>query len=205
MSLKKAFGDQKLLKSLIIAFAIPILGISIYLFTQKKGPTNSSLETPNIQNISQEDLEEEEKVEEASDFVLRIDSLDIEALVVTDVDPTDEEEYLRELLKGVVHMNNTALPGEKGNVFIYGHSSSIDTRKYGRIFTDIYKLEEGDIIDIYYDGTYYTYSVIEQKIVEETDLSVLKQDKDNEILSLMTCWPIDTDDQRLIVIAERVE
>ena len=188
---------------LLISFALCFLIISVLSYTlYLKILSKSKPEELDVVNTTQEQVKEEEK-EEIGEFVLKIEKIGVEALVIRGVDPTDEEEYNKYLLNGVLHMTGTALPGEVGNVFIYGHSSSKDSRLYGRIFTDIYKLDSGDIIEVYFNNEYYFYEVFEQKVVEKTDLSVVKP-TDEEVLSLMTCWPIDTDDQRMIVLAKRV-
>lgn len=102
-------------------------------------------------------------------------------------------------------MVGTAMPGEeKGNIFIYGHSSAYDNPQYGKIFATLNNLQKGDAVEIYYQDKNYQYEVSGKKVVEEDDLSVLEK-TGKEQVTLMTCWPIGTSEKRLVVIAERVQ
>ncbi len=135
------------------------------------------------------------------EFGLKIDKLNILVPVIKDVDGSDKTFYNKALQNGVAHFKGTALPGEKGNTFIFGHSSADVKGDYSKIFATLNDLEEEDEIVIYYENNEHKYKVKEKKIVEATDLSVLKKGK-KEILTLMTCWPIGTKEKRLIVRAE---
>lgn len=106
------------------------------------------------------------------------------------------------LLEGVVHYPDTAMPGERGNVFITGHSSYYwwSNGKFNNVFSILDKLVVGDTINIIYNYKRYTYEVRSMKIVFPTDISVLDQGGGNE-LSLMTCTPVGTNYKRLIVKA----
>jgi len=138
-----------------------------------------------------------------SDFSLLIPSIDVEAPIIQGVDPTNADIYNKALEGGVAHMNGTALPGDgKGNIFIYGHSSASIASKYDKIFAKLNDLNNSDTIVVSYKGSNYTYEVTDKKIVEKTDMSVLDQTP-SEQLTLMTCWPIGTDAQRLVVIAQK--
>ncbi len=139
---------------------------------------------------------------ENKNFELIIDKLNIKSPVILDVDPVNKDVYNQELTKGVAHMKGTAMPGDKGNVFIYGHSSSDIKSPYDKIFSNLNNLNNDDKIIINYKNSVYTYRVIEKKIVEKTDLSVIEQ-KNNSLLTLMTCWPLGTTEKRLIIIAEQ--
>jgi sortase A len=133
------------------------------------------------------------------DFVIKIPKIAVEAPVLLDVDPNDKNQYNQKLKNGVALMTGSALPGSgKGKIFIYGHSSAAETSKYQKIFSELNDLVAGDDILVRYNGVDYNYIVKTKKVVEENDLSVLDQ-TENETLSLMTCWPIGTDKERLIV------
>jgi sortase A len=102
----------------------------------------------------------------------------------------------------------TALPGEKGNVFIMGHSSYYPlagepTSYYLSIFKDLNKLEPGDQIVVEVQGQKYTYRVIGLKVIPPTDTSVLNPPDDvGRYISLMTCVPPGTFMKRLIVLGQ---
>jgi LPXTG-site transpeptidase (sortase) family protein len=121
---------------------------------------------------------------------------------------TMHEVFMEELRKWVVRYPGTALPWETGNVFIFGHSSNFPWVKsdYNDIFALLDKLEKDDEIIIYYMQKKYVYRVTDHKEVKPGDVKTLEsRDKSRKELSLMTCWPVGTTLDRLIVFAELVE
>jgi len=134
-------------------------------------------------------------------FGLKIEKIQVLAPVIKDVDGNKESAYNKALESGVAHYKGTHLPGGGGNIFIFGHSSSnIGTGKYAKIFAHLGELEKGDLIIIIYNDKEFKYTVSEKKVVEESDTSVLKATK-KEQLTLMTCWPVGTRDKRLVIKA----
>jgi len=131
-----------------------------------------------------------------------IEKIGVEVPIVWDVPniPADTESNLK---NGVIHLRSTAKPGEKGNIFITGHSSDYfwSTGKYKEAFVLLDKLVVGDKIYINFNDVIYGYNVIDKNIVKPDDLSVLEQG-DDKILSLATCTPVGTALNRLIVVAE---
>jgi LPXTG-site transpeptidase (sortase) family protein len=118
---------------------------------------------------------------------------------------TMHEVFMEELRKGVVRYPGTAEPGNLGNVFIFWHSSNFPWVKseYNDIFALLDKLEKGDEIIIYYFQKKYVYTVTEHREVKPGDVKTLEtRDKTKRELSLMTCWPVGTTLDRLIVFAE---
>ena len=109
------------------------------------------------------------------------------------------------LENGVAHYLGTALPGQPGNVFISGHSSFYWWNKgsFKEIFALLDKMQIGDNIYISYHGALYTYRVIDKKTVKPSDMSVLNQ-TNTKTLSLMTCVPVGTNLNRLIVTAQQI-
>lgn len=118
------------------------------------------------------------------------------------------EIFMEELKKGVVRYPGTAQPGQVGNAFIFGHSSNYPWIKseYNDIFALLDNLETGDEIIVYYSQKKYTYKVTDHAIVKPGDVATLEsRDPNKKELSLMTCWPIWTTLERLIVFAELQE
>lgn len=110
------------------------------------------------------------------------------------------------LRKGVVHYGTTAEPGKNGNSVIIGHSSGQlwAPGDYKFVFTLLDKLQPGDTVTINYKGTRYLYRVQGSKIVPPTDFSVLDQTS-QPTLTLITCTPVGTSKNRLIVSALQIE
>lgn len=131
---------------------------------------------------------------------LKIEKLSLEAPIIWNV---DEQDILENLKNGVVHYKGSSMPGDGGNVFITGHSSNYFWIKsdYNQVFALLDKLDKTDRISISYNNKIYTYEVVEKKVVNPSQVEVLNATK-NEVLTLMTCWPVGTSLNRLIVQAE---
>lgn len=96
------------------------------------------------------------------------------------------------------------IPGNYGNVVIFGHSSLpfiYNPRDYKTIFTKLPDLKVYDDIFVTIDNITYNYKVSELKITTPDDLSVLTQEYDNAHLILITCVPPGTTYKRFIVKA----
>ena len=106
----------------------------------------------------------------------------------------------------LAHLPGTALPGEKGNVFITGHSSFIQLYKddnYKAIFANLPKVKKGDTILVEAGGQVFTYEVKGLNIVDPKDVGVINPPEPNgRYLTLMTCVPPGLFLKRLIVLAE---
>ncbi len=114
--------------------------------------------------------------------------------------------FNKELEKGIIRYPGSAKPGEKWNSFIFGHSSNFPWMKgnYNEVFALLWEVEVGDKVIVYYEQEKYTYIIKEQNVIEPGDVSILKRDKNKKELTLMTCWPIGTTLNRLIVTWELV-
>lgn len=121
--------------------------------------------------------------------------------------PTLDETQIEVALRdGVVHYAGTALPGDKGNVVIFGHSSN-DWWQPGNfkfIFALLDRLGAGDTVQINYQSHKYMYQVTGTKVVSPNDFSVV-QPTDQPTLTLITCTPPGTSWKRLVVTAQQIE
>lgn len=115
------------------------------------------------------------------------------------------DQTLPALENGVAHYKGTALPGQIGNIFISGHSSYYWWNKgnYKEVFALLEEMNIGDKISINYKGTIYEYVVFDKKVVKPDNIDVLNQPNER-ILSLMTCVPVGTNLNRLIIIAKQI-
>jgi LPXTG-site transpeptidase (sortase) family protein len=118
----------------------------------------------------------------------------------------DNTKIAYDLRSGVVHYGTTALPGEKGNVVIFGHSSGVawELGDYKFIFTLLNKLQPGQQIILDYKGTQYVYVVTGSQIVAPNDMKVLDSNGAQSELSLITCTPVGTSTNRLVVHTKQV-
>lgn len=132
--------------------------------------------------------------------------LGVEALVNGDWNAL-EDQIRDSLLKGVTHYPGTAGPGELGNYFLTGHSSNVFWQPsiYNSIFALLPRMKEGDDIFITHDQQEFHYRVTEMREVSPKNVEVLYQDTDRKMMTLMTCTPVGTLLNRLVVRAELIE
>ncbi len=115
--------------------------------------------------------------------------------------PSDEASVMKNLRDGVVHYDFTHTPNsESGNVFINGHSSYYpwDSGKHKTVFALLNKLEKGDRAYIQYEGKIFVYEMTDAVIVSPDKVEIAGA-SDKPILSLMTCDPVGTFLNRLVV------
>jgi len=105
----------------------------------------------------------------------------------------------------MAHLPGSALPGEKGNVFITGHSMLPNFASKGTkaFFAKLPDVKRGDEIIVDALGQRYVYTVSELKIVDPNDIAViLPPDSNGRYISLMTCVPPGFNTKRLIVVGK---
>lgn len=89
--------------------------------------------------------------------------------------------------------------GEKNmNFSIAGHRNAA----YGKFFNRLDEMEVGDELILSARGSVYTYVVSEKKIVAPTEVEVTYPVKDKSLMTLITCHPMYSNKQRLIIIGE---
>jgi sortase A len=115
--------------------------------------------------------------------------------------------FMKELEQGIVRYPSSAKPWEDGNSFIFGHSSNFPWMKwdYNDVFSTLDNVAFDDEVIVYYGQKKYTYKIREKKVIAPGDVGVLKRNKNRKEITLMTCWPIGTTLNRLIVTWELVE
>lgn len=113
----------------------------------------------------------------------------------------------KDLKKTLVAWPTSVPPGTFGNNIIFGHSELpqfASPGNYSGIFTEIMSLDDGDEIYLDYDQVRYRYLVVDKKVVEPTDLSVLEQRFDAGYVTLITCVPPGTIWKRGVIRARLV-
>ncbi len=95
----------------------------------------------------------------------------------------------------VSSVEHTGKPGEEGNYCIAGHKSRI----YGKHFSRLHELEEGDAIQVYDGRKLYKYTVYNKFRVKAEDVWVLEHDGNGRIITLITCDYSTKPKGRLIV------
>ena len=106
--------------------------------------------------------------------------------------------------KAVGWHDMTALLGEPGNTVFNGHHNA-----YGEVFKDLVDLKEGDLIEVYSGESVFEYQVNVVLLLPEKYQSMDERIKNarwimattDERVTLVTCWPPESNTHRLIVIA----
>ncbi len=110
-----------------------------------------------------------------------------------------------DLSKSLVHYLPHSLPGEEGNITIFGHSTLpqlYNPHNYKTIFTYLPSLNKGDKIYLKVNNLEYEYQVYEMFVIKPDNVSVLNDIKGGSYLTLITCVPPGTFWKRLVVRAK---
>ncbi|MCW2715977.1 MAG: Membrane protein [Frankiales bacterium] len=130
---------------------------------------------------------------------LRIPKLDVDVLVV-------EGTTTQALRAGAGHYEGSPLPGETGNLAIAGHRTT-----FNRPFNRLDELGEGDLVELETPFAVHVYRAVapfaghaNPWVVAPDDFSVLDPEGDRSLLTLTTCHPKGSAEQRLIMRFELV-
>lgn len=139
---------------------------------------------------------------------LIIPKINVDVPVIYDIG-NDYSSQMAAMSKGVAQFaipGASSHPGQIGNTVIAGHSSNdlLDTGDYKFIFAQLDKLNVGDTVYANYLSERYTYIVTKKEVVSPTEVSKLVYPTTKPILTLLTCTPIGTAINRLLVTAEQV-
>lgn len=119
---------------------------------------------------------------------IQIPAIDVDARV-------EEGDGWEQLRRGAGHHIGSANPGERGNMVLSAHNDI-----FGEIFRDLERLGEGDEVVVYTQMQTYTYRVVEVRIVDPTDVSVMNSTHE-PTATLISCYPYLVDTQRIVVRA----
>lgn len=182
---------------LLIVAGVSLSGYSIFnIWSSAKQQDKLLVEAQGL--ISESPPQEEEEIN-IPDFkigdaigILEVPKIDEELPIV---EGTDSEQ----LRKGVGHYIGTALPNQNDQIVLSGHRDTV-FKKFDQIGIGdqfIVKLQYGE----------FTYEIVDTKIVDADDLTVIKPTAPEEILTVTTCYPfgyIGDAPERFIFTAKRV-
>lgn len=142
------------------------------------------------------------------DPVLIIPRISVEVPIIWNANAADQNSLNAAMDKGVAWFNikgANARPGELGNFVLSGHSSNdwLDQGDYKFIFARLEQLVAGDTIYVNYNSVRYTYQVTRTQVVQPTDVSALTQPTTKPEITLVTCTPLGTALNRLLVFGEQ--
>lgn len=126
---------------------------------------------------------------------ITIDKINVEKFVIAGVG-------YKELEKGPGLFASSPLPGQLGNVSIAGHRTT-----FGAPFGRVNELAKGDRIVMTTSRGEFVYLVTEAPtIVQASDVDVIRTvDPSRAILTLVTCHPKWTSENRMIISAELID
>lgn len=144
-----------------------------------------------------------------SDPRIIIPKINVNAPVVYGLDDLSESGSQEALRDGVIHYpisGASALPGQKGNTVLLGHSSSdfFKPGNYKFIFVQLNRLSTGDLFYLDYQSKRYTYRVYKTEIIRPDEVSKLAIGDAKPYATLITCDPPGTATNRLIIYAEQI-
>lgn len=119
-------------------------------------------------------------------------------------------DYDKELYNGVVRYPTTATPSSKlnnGQTMLFGHTSYESWKKneYGSVFAKIPALQKWDTVQSVWNGSLYTYRVIEKRVISPSKLDAIYNEfNDGNFISLVGCYPLWTTKERIVIIAELI-
>jgi sortase A len=137
----------------------------------------------------------------AGTMTLTVPRLDLKDVAV----PTGstQEELDRE---GILHLEGTGVPWqEDSNTFIVGHALGFMWTRVPYVFYELKKLKPGDEIIVEDPaGEEYVFQVYDRMTVRPADYWVTYPEEGRTIISLQTCVPVPTFENRLVVRGELV-
>ncbi|PIP32305.1 hypothetical protein COV53_02800 [Candidatus Gottesmanbacteria bacterium CG11_big_fil_rev_8_21_14_0_20_37_11] len=139
----------------------------------------------------------------SAQFGIVIPKIGANAKINPNVDAGKQDEYLAALKDGVAHAAGTVFPGVTGNIYLFAHSTDAfwNVGRYNAVFYLLKELENGDEIDVFFQGVRHVYRVVNKLVVDPSETHYLTQMLPYEQLTLQTCWPPGTTFKRLLILA----
>lgn len=106
------------------------------------------------------------------------------------------------LTKGVGHMPQSSLP--VGGVNTHSVLSAHTGLETGPMFSDLERMELGDIFYIDVLGQTLTYQVFDIEVVVPEDITSVQIQRDKDLCTLLTCTPYGVNTHRLLVHGQRI-
>jgi len=138
--------------------------------------------------------------------------LDVPIVTAEHMDVTDftKANFDDELNEWIVKYPTTPAPGEEWNTLLFGHTSYQvwKTNPYGTIFKDLPKLKDSTLIQILREGNLYEYKVVDLFIVNPKQVAnqyMTYQNAGGSYITLMWCYPLGTDNKRIMVVAKLID
>lgn len=172
--------------------------------TGSGGPALPSLGGPvDFSNVSAGD---NNIIPVSTEYGIVIEKINANAKIVPNIDPGNENQYIKALGEGVAEALGSTPPGVPGNLYLFSHSTDAPWNiiRFNAIFYLLKELEPGDKIIIFYKNRRYDYVVFDKTIAKPDDVTFLVNRYDAPVLTLQTCDPPGTLLNRLVIRAKLV-
>lgn len=136
-----------------------------------------------------------DRPEPTAETALRIviPKLEIDAVIVPGTDPEALRLGVGQLINGITP--NT----DEGNLVLAAHNDI-----YGEIFRYLDQLEPGDRFTVYTQIQQHEYVVASTEIVQPNDVWVMEDQSGRTMTTLISCYPYQVNDRRIVVFADRI-
>jgi sortase A len=140
---------------------------------------------------------------------LIIPKINVDVPIIWTANAADQNSLNEAMNNGVAWFNIQqahSRPGENGNFVLSGHSSNdwLDQGSYKFIFAPLEQMKVNDTFYVNYNQKRYMYKVTTTKVVAPSDVGSLATDNTKPMITLITCTPLGTALNRLLVFAEQV-
>ena len=191
--------------TITIAAIILLTSIGIFAsFKYSKNQTESSIYSVYLDKTAPESPI---LLSDQSPYHLSIEKINLSAPINININGNHQSEYNKALETGVAHLLGSALPGNPGNAVIFGHSSYFRNAAgdYKEIFENLNDLEQDDQIVIESKLKKYLYKIIDKQVIPSNKVDIVTQNYSEHKLTLVTCWPIGSNEKRLAITAVLLE
>ena len=140
---------------------------------------------------------------------LIIPKINVDVPIIWGANAADQNSLNSAMDKGVVWFNVQqahSKPGENGNFVLSGHSSNdwLDQGDFKFIFAPLEQMRVGDTFYVNYQQKRYVYKITRTEVVKPTDVGALNTDNSKPVATLITCTPLGTALNRLLVFADQI-
>lgn len=139
---------------------------------------NATIETTEVEVSEENEEVKQESISYDYVAVLEIDSIDLKRGLVDPSSKYNKVNYNIEII------NSSTMPDvDNGNLILASHNGNSNIS----FFRNLNKMNENDLINIYYNGIKYTYKYSYMYEVEKTGKVNIVRDKNQSTLTLITC------------------
>jgi LPXTG-site transpeptidase (sortase) family protein len=122
----------------------------------------------------------------------------------------DWQSIRADLRRGISVSYGTSTYDTAARVFITGHSSDTYPHRYASVFAGLNGAKVGDRCALTRQGHTYQYEVTDKRVVDPSDAafftpaSLVKNPGEPQEVFLVTCWPVFTTKNRLVVVGHQI-